>query len=172
METRIKCITTKFKTNNFNAFGNLQVMVKISDNNFKIHLPYCYSGTTDCPYFVLHVALSMGFKARVVLLPKHLLVLGKPKGHIWCYTCLFPKKGCTLYKHVNSKLTFQTSLMQAAEGRHCSGLLTWAAVRFDLGLPTRQSVLMFMLLLVSHHFSLLRNICINTLKCHLWYKSP
>ena len=43
METRIKCITTKFKTNNFNAFGNMQVMVKISDNNFKIHLPYRYT---------------------------------------------------------------------------------------------------------------------------------
>ena len=31
-------------TNNFNAFGNMQVMVKISDNNnFKIHLPYHYT---------------------------------------------------------------------------------------------------------------------------------
>ena len=30
-------------TNNFNAFEILQVMVKISENNFKIHLPYRYT---------------------------------------------------------------------------------------------------------------------------------
>ena len=33
--------------------------------------PFC--GATDCPYFRLVMTLPMGFKARVVLLPVHLL---------------------------------------------------------------------------------------------------
>ena len=39
-----------------------------------------FSGTTDCPYFELHVTLPMGFKARVVLLPAHLLVNSETQG--------------------------------------------------------------------------------------------
>ena len=43
----------------------------------------------------------------------------EPKGHIWCYACLFhlPFLGCTLYKQEYSRPAFQTSLMQAAESR-------------------------------------------------------
>ena len=40
-----------------------------------------------------------------------LLVCSEPKGHIWCYTCLFHQYGCTLYKCVHSRPTFWTSLM-------------------------------------------------------------
>ena len=61
MKTRIKCITTKFKTNNFNAFGNMQVMVKISDNNFKIHLPYRYISSNT------NAVQSMGFVSILAL---------------------------------------------------------------------------------------------------------
>ena len=46
----------------------------------------------------------------------YLLACCEPKGHVWCYTCLFHKYGCTLYKHVYSRPAFQTYLMQTAEG--------------------------------------------------------
>ena len=72
--------------------------------------PFC--GTTDSPYFELCVT-PIGFKARLVLSPAHLFacVCGEPKGHVWCYTCLFHQQGCTLHKYVYSSLAFQTSLM-------------------------------------------------------------
>ena len=41
-----------------------------------------------------------------------LLAHGEHKGHVWCYTCFFHQWGCTLYKHVYSRLAFQTSLVQ------------------------------------------------------------
>ena len=47
----------------------------------------------------------------------HLLACSEPKGNIWCYTCLFHQQGCTLYKHVYSRPAFQTSIMQAVDGR-------------------------------------------------------
>ena len=36
--------------------------------------PRCFCGTTGCPYFRHCVTFSMGFQARVVLLPAFLLV--------------------------------------------------------------------------------------------------
>ena len=49
--------------------------------------PFC--GATDCPCYGNCVTLPMGFKARMVPSPALLLVLGEPKGQVWCYTCLF-----------------------------------------------------------------------------------
>ena len=116
--------------------------------------PFC--GTTDCPYFGLHVTLPIcskpGWFSR---LHTYLLACGEPKGHVWCYTCLFHQKGCILYKHVYSRPAFQTSLMQAAEGRQwwmltfgsseiqsCAARSTselLAVVRFNLVLPDQQA---------------------------------
>ena len=42
--------------------------------------PLC--GATNCPY------VAKGFKVRV-LVHSYLLVYGKPKDHVWYYTCLF-----------------------------------------------------------------------------------
>ena len=64
-----------------------------SHNLYPVHSFWCFflnfyldqglfCGTTDCPYFGLLMTLPMGFKARVVLSPAHLLAHSEPKGHI------------------------------------------------------------------------------------------
>ena len=52
-------------TNNFNAFENMQVMVKISDNNCKIHLPYRYIVTNH--KVLEYVSLKVQFKTLGML---------------------------------------------------------------------------------------------------------
>ena len=94
--------------------------------------PIC--GATDCPYFGLCVTHPWVSKPGwFSCLHTYLVAHSEPKGHVLCYTCFFTQEGCMLYKHVYSRTTFWTSLMQAVEGRQW-WMLTWAAVRFDIGI--------------------------------------
>ena len=74
-----------------------------------------FRGATHCLYFGLHVTLLICFKARVVLSSAslHVVILSVTYGD----TTAFSTNRVYIVKHVYSRLTFQTSLMPAEEGR-------------------------------------------------------
>ena len=74
----------------FFGLDNANIIVIRRTSVLYLFAPFCWA--TDCSYFELRVTLPMGFKARVVLSPAHLLACGEHKGHVWCYTAFSTKR--------------------------------------------------------------------------------
>ena len=103
--------------------------------NFLGQGPFCRA--TDCPYFGLHVTFPMGFKARVVLLHACLCTV-----NLQVMSGATPPFSTNMGVHcisvyISGSPSRHPSWKQQREGN--SGLLTWAAVKFDLMLPAQQA---------------------------------
>ena len=69
--------------------------------------------------------------------PALFLVCGDPEGHVWCDTCLFLQKGCTLYKRVYGMAARHIPYMLSSAEIGCRGSNGGSPVQSTDALPTR-----------------------------------